>query len=543
MLPQIMNKNKKVQITSGTILTVKSFANCISILVIGQVLVLQVQLCVLFSACEKNKSVSMPSSRRGLKNNVSWSLSSSLIDILIDVFLAPDQSACTYPGPECRNPARMPFQQRSAPDVVEVVVVEEALLRCDRRSLAGVNDTLCADILSGAASRSSASVLAVCRSLSSLSPRQVLQVWSNTCSVAKALLSPLLTRAPVCAVERVPPSSPSSPFPRVAREAPNLQQLACNYNSWLEGDAADAVLVSLCSDNEREEFVARVCRDAALLRKLLVEPMNSWLYGYCANSSAAGGDYLLGHFCAYEQWLLGEPTAPVRPALLEFCLSLDAPRLTQLMCEHTGLFMLVFSNPENGHLMPNCTHLLRPPQPSDEVPLVPDDCRYSEWHDVAQVGMELLSRCIRLDQSGFIREVCANRTFLDRLLGIAENGWLEDHCSSSVSLLPPVATQPFDITGWCDYHTWATREVDESVVGLCWQHDRAAFQRSVCCEASVLEKLLRDPRNQWLTTVCAGVDEIKDISVMPQVGIIYLHGCEYTCCKHDVHKHSHSVHK
>lgn len=475
----------------------------------------------------------MSLSYRGLKHNVSWSLSSSVVNILLDVFLAPDQSACMNPGSECQDPTTVPFQQRSGPEVeMEEEEEEENLLRCDRRSLAGVNDTLCADILSGAAARSSASVLAVCRSLSSLSPRQVLQVWSNTCSVAKALLSPLLTRAPVCTAGRVPPPSISSSSPpRVAREAPNLQQLACNYNSWLEGDAADAVLVSLCGDNEREEFVARVCRDAALLRKLLADPMNSWLYGYCANSSA---DYLLGHFCAYEQWLLAEPSStPVRPALLEFCLSLDAPRMTQLLCEHTGLFMLVFSNPENGHLMPNCSHLIRPPPPllplpSEESPLVPDGCHYSEWHDVAQVGVELLSRCIRLDQSGFTQQVCANRTFLDRLLAIAENGWLEDHCSSSVSLLPPEATQPFEITGWCDYHTWATRQVDESVVGLCWQRDRAAFQRNVCCEAPLLEKLLRDPQNQWLTTACAGVDEIKEIAVMPQVG---------------VQKHSHSTHK
>lgn len=309
----------------------------------------------------------------------------------------------------------------------------------------------------------------------------------------------------------------------MAREAPNLQQLACNYNSWLEGGAADAVLVSLCGDNERDEFVARVCRDAVLLRKLLADPMNSWLYGYCANSSAAEGDYLLGHFCAYDQWILAEPSSePVRPALLEFCLSLDAARLTQLLCEHTGFFMLVFSNPENGHLMPNCSSFIRPspllPLPGEGSPLVPDECRYSEWHDVARVDIELLSRCIRLDHSGFTQEVCSNRTFLDRLLAIAENSWLEDHCSSSVGVPPPEVTQPFDITGWCDYHTWATRQVDESVVGLCWQHDQTAFQREVCCEAPVLETLLQDPQNQWLTTACAGVDEIKEIAVMPQVG-------------------------
>lgn len=466
------------------------------------------------------ESVLMPLSRRGLNHNVSWSLGGSLIDILLDVFLAPDQSTCTYPGPECQNPPSVPFQRSVSQDADKK---QEVPLKCDRHSLAGLNDTLCADILSGSAAGSSTSVLTFCRALSSLSRSQIEQVWSNMCHVIQALLSPLLSRSPDCAVEHTQPppavpdsSPPSSAPPRVAREASNLKQLACNYDSWLEEHTVDAVLVSLCSDNERQEFVKRVCGDALLMRKLLTDQMNSWLYGYCANSSA-DADYLVSHFCVYDQWL-GQPSVPVRPALLEFCLNLDRPRLIKLICEHTGFFMLLFSNPENGRLMPNCTNVPLPPPVPDGDSLVLDSCRYSEWHDVAQVGLDVLSQCIRLDQSGFTREVCSNRTFLNSLLGIKENAWLEDHCSSSVSLLPPEPTQPFNIAGWCDYHTWGARQVDDSVVGLCWQHDRAAFQKNVCCKASVLEKLLRDPQNQWLTTACADISEIKEVTVLPQVG-------------------------
>lgn len=467
----------------------------------------------------------MPVLFRGMNHNVSWSLGSSVINILLDIFLAPEQPLCTYPGPECQNPPSVPFQRSISEDTDNN---HDILLKCDRHNLAGLNDTLCADILTGSRVESSASVLTFCQALSSLNPDQIEQVWSNMCYVIEALLSPLLSRPPDCTVEHtqhspaVAPSSETVPLPRsaphrVAREAPNLKQLACNYNSWLENKVVDAVLVSLCSDNEREEFVKVVCNNALLMRKLLSDQMNSWLYGYCANSSADPG-YMVSQFCVYEQWV-AQPSVPVEPALLEFCLSLDSPRLIKLICEHTGFFMLLFSNPENGRFMPNCTNLPLPPQGPDKDSLILDSCRYSEWDDVTQISIDVLSQCIRLDHSGFTQEVCSNKTFLNSLLGNKENAWLEDHCSASLSLLTPEPTQPFNIADWCDYHTWGERQVDDSVVGLCWQHDQLAFQKNVCCKASVFEKLLQDPQNKWLTSVCTDMDEIEEIAVLPQVGI------------------------
>lgn len=474
---------------------------------------------------------SIPVFFRGINNNVSWSFSNSIIDILLDIFLGPGQSMCTYPGPECQNPPSVPFQ-RSVPEAKDDIDINpDILLKCDRHILVGLNDTLCADIITGSRVGSSTSVHTFCQALSSLSPNQIEQVWSNMCYVIQTLVSPLLSRSSDCSVgdtqpsPAVTPSFETLPIPgsapqRVVREASNLKQLACNYSSWLENKAVDAVLVSLCSDNEYREFVKQVCNNATLMRKLLSNQMNSWLYGYCANSSADPG-YMVSQFCFYEQWI-NQPSVLVDPSLLEFCMTLDSSRLTQLICDNTGFFLLLFSNPENGRFMPNCTSLPPPPPFPNMNLLILDSCRYSEWHDVMQITIDILSQCILFDQSGFTKEVCSNKTFLNSLLRNKANAWLESHCNSSLTFLPPEPTQTQalpSITSWCDYYTWGDRQVDNSVVALCWEYDQLAFQKNVCCKASVFEKLLQDPLNKWLTSVCTDIKEIEEIAVLSQVGI------------------------
>ncbi|XP_034733689.1 stereocilin isoform X2 [Etheostoma cragini] len=464
----------------------------------------------------------------GINNNVSWSFSNSIIDILLDIFLGPEQSICTYPGPNCQNPPGVPFQGSSSEAKDGTDLHPNILLKCDRHNLVELNDTLCADILMGSRVGSSTSVHTFCQALSSLTPNQTEQVWSNMCYVIKTLVSSLLSKSSDCSVGDTQPSPavnlsfetlpiPGSAPQRVVREASNLKQLACNYNNWLENEVVDAVLVSLCSDNENREFVKQVCNNATLMRKLLSNQMNSWLYGYCANSSADPG-YMVSQFCLYEQWI-NQPTVLVDPSLLEFCMTLDGSRLTQLICDHTGFFVLLFSNPENGRFLPNCTSL-PPPLPFPNMnSLILDYCRYSEWHDVMQITVDVLSQCILLDQSGFTKEVCSNKTFLNSLLRNKENAWLESHCKSSLTFPLPEPTQPhaFNLASWCDYYTWGDRRVDDSVVALCWEYDQLAFQKNVCCKASVFEKLLQNPLNKWVTSVCTDTKKIEEIAVLSQV--------------------------
>lgn len=452
---------------------------------------------------------------RGIINNVSWSFADSLIDIVLETFLASDQPLCAYPGPECQNP----FQRIISPAQNDTTTNHDILLSCDRHNLARFNDTLCADILMGSAAASTASVLTFCQALSSLSPTQIENVWSNTCYGIQAMTSPLLSMSADCSGGDTPPAPAVTPASetrsapgRVAREAPNLKQLVCNYSSWSESNAVDPVLVTVCSDNEREEFVKQVCNNGLLMRKLLSDRTNNWLYVFCANSSA-DKDYMVSNFCVYELWL-SQPTVPVDPSLLEFCVILDSPRLTELICVHTGFFMLLFSNPGNLRFMPNCSDVPTPPPLPDIDLFVLESCHYSEWHDLMQITTDVLSQCIRLDQSGFAKEVCSNRPLLNSLLQFEANYWLEQHCNSTLISLPPESIQPFKIADWCDYQTWGNRHVDDSVVGFCWEQDQLAFRKNVCCNESLFEKLLQDPSNQWLVSVCT---DTVGPEVLPQV--------------------------
>lgn len=415
-----------------------------------------------------------------------------------------------YPGTKCQTPPT-DVSQRSF-SYAENDTINSYGNLCDNHSLATFNDTMCVDVLSGAGVESSGNMITLCKALRSLSPTQIGKVWSNMCYVIQTLASPLVSRSSDCSLGPAPTATPLSAPPRVAREAPNLKQLACNYNDWLV-NKVDPVLVSLCGDNERAKFVSQVCNNTLLMRKLLSDRMNSWLYGYCAYSSADPGN-IVSEFCQYEQWL--DQSYIVDPPLLEFCMRLDNSRLTKLICEHTGFFLLLLSNPDNFPLMPNCTNVpLPPPLPGMDLQL--DFCHYTEWYDVMQITTDRLTKCILFDQSGFTKKVCSNATFLNSLLLNVENAWLEDHCRTSLSFPLPETTQAFNVAGWCDYPTWGDRHVDDSVIGLCWQYDQNAFQKNVCCKMSVLEKLLQNPQNKWLTSVCTDVEEI---TVPPQVGAL-----------------------
>lgn len=453
---------------------------------------------------------------RGINNNVSWSFTNSFIDILLDIFLASDQSVCTYPGPECQNPSSIPFQRSPSQAKNYTNDNQDVVLSCDRHNLARFNDTLCADILTGS-KVGSTSVVTFCQALSSLSPTQIEQVWSNMCYVIQALISPLLSRSSDCSAGDIPPSPASKTLSapgRVARAAPNLKQLACSYSSWLDNTVVDPVLVTVCSDNEREEFVKHVCNNASLMRKLVSDQTNSWLYTYCANSSADLG-YMVKEICAYEQWI-SQPMIVVGPSLLEFCMTLDSSRLVDLICHHTGFFMLLFSNPNNIQFLPNCTIAPFLPPLTDENSFMLDSCSYSDWH-VAQITTDVLLECIRLDQSGFTLGVCSNKTFLNSLLQKKENYWLEGHCNTSLASFTPEPSPALSISDWCDYYTWGNRQVDVSVVGLCWEYDQPAFEKNVCCQGSIYDKLLENPMNTWLSSVCTG---LLDKEVLPQVSVV-----------------------
>ncbi|XP_055010297.1 uncharacterized protein LOC129409154 [Boleophthalmus pectinirostris] len=455
----------------------------------------------------------------GLHHNVSWSFGTALIDILLDIFLAPDQSVCTYPSSNCPG---VPFQRSALDSNKNIDIYRNILLQCDHQNLAELNDTICPEIVSGLRKTPSVSVLLFCQALSSLNPKQIELVWSNACYVFQAVMSPLTTRSAVdCPnvgtfpnpVVNPPPTSAPNPPLRLVREATNLKQLACNYNSWMDTISVDPVMVSLCGDIQWEEFVKNVCNNATLMKKLLSDNTNIWLYAYCGNSTA-NLDYMVTEHCLYDQWMF--QSSVIDPYLLDFCMILDKERLSLLICQNLGFFMLLFSNPLNAHLMPNCSEILPMPPPVTEVDAV-DPCQYSRWQDVSLIHPNVISLCSQFNAEDFTREVCANQTFLNKLLLSKQNDWLRPHCAKAVLEIPSPNQENFNITEWCAYQTWASRYVDDSVVGLCWQHDQLAFQKNVCCNVTVFQKLLQDPRNTWLRTVCNDTEEIDKALLIQQV--------------------------
>ncbi|PWA18871.1 hypothetical protein CCH79_00005065 [Gambusia affinis] len=458
----------------------------------------------------------------GLKNNVSWSFGVPLVDILLDTFL-PSQS-----GPTCQTTSSL-LSLRSASQPNNITYINYKI-SCDHHNLTALNDTLCADVLMGSGKGSS--LITFCQALRSLSSSQLELLWSNMCYILQGLFSPLITKSSDCVVGGAQPSTVSSSLNesqlvsppalrRVARDSPNLRQLACDYSIWANS-TVDAALVTFCSENDQMQFAGQVCNNASLIKKLLSDQKNRWLYAFCSSSSSAGAAYLVSQFCLYEQWL-NQPARLVDSALLQFCLGFDAPRLTSLICEHTGFLMFLISNPDNWPLMPNCSGSSLPPLfPNPE--LEPNDCQYSEWHDAMQITTDILSKCILVDQSGFVREVCQNKTFLNSLLQNKKLAWLESQCSTFMFTTPPGPTQSFNLAAWCDYHNWAEKQVDDSFVGFCWQNDQVAFQENVCCKAAVFEKLLENPLNKWLISVCT---DMEQITVTPEVSTFHK-VCKYS---------------
>ncbi|XP_028295282.1 uncharacterized protein strc1 [Gouania willdenowi] len=461
----------------------------------------------------------------GMKHNLSWSFGVPLLDVLLQVTLPQEDSPYVHEESECLNHASVPLQRSNTQTGEDTGFSPEAL--CEHYKLAKFNDTLCADILSGSTVGSSTSVINFCQGLSSLSPNQIQKVWSNMCNFVQQLVLPLVSRSSDCSILNegsyptstfaFEPPSQAEALHRAARDASNLQQPACDYNSWLEDDRVDAALVYGCSDKEQDEFVRRVCHNDLLLKKLLLDNMNSWLYEFCYNSSVDPSP-LVSFFCTYEQWM-DQIGAPVDSSQVEFCMKVDTLKLTNLFCQHTGVFMLLASNPDNWRFLPNCTNNTTPaPFPGQDL-LQLESCQYSEWTEVMQITTDQLSKCILHDQSAFNREVCTNNTFLNGLLRNPDLRWLESHCTTNFNIQnneppAPAPTPSLNITNWCEYHRWGEVQVDISVVGLCWQKDQLAFQENVCCKASVLDKLLQNPQNKWLTSVCT---DIKEVTMLPQV--------------------------
>ncbi|XP_055059364.2 stereocilin isoform X1 [Misgurnus anguillicaudatus] len=405
----------------------------------------------------------------GMNHNVSWSFGQSILDI----FLGPDGLPCSYTGPEC------PYFGRTATPSVDIPTLG---LTCEQEHMNQLNETLCALILT-TKSQESYVLYQICQALSTLSQIEVTQVWKNSCHMIKDIFLPLME----------PCSEPitTKSSQRHARSVLSLNELLCNYNNWTDG-SVDPALVTMCSENDSEEFILAVCNNANVMQVLLSNPINAWVWEYCANSSDR---YIVNLYCSYNTWT----PETIDPSVVTFCWNNDMEKLESLLCESIDFFMIVFSNEQNNWLNPNCSE---PPPEVNINTLVSESCNYSEWSNAQAVTTIQLSVCIQNDEIRFIRTVCANGTLVTAIVLNSANAWVEQYCTFAISN-PPTSPPILNIGDWCNYPKWTEISVDPSVVVLCWQYDQIGFRQNVCCNALLYEQLILHPQNQWLIKECS----------------------------------------
>ncbi|KAF4090913.1 hypothetical protein AMELA_G00031030 [Ameiurus melas] len=353
----------------------------------------------------------------GISQNLSWSFG----DSILNMFLTLDVPPCSYTDTACQSA----YNIQSGRSVASPVDDSITRLTCNEQDVTHLNNTLCAEII---ASRSPVpdALYHVCESLSTLSLSELTLVWRNTCHMMELVLSPLL--------EPCPPL-PSESSQRVAWATLSLGQLFCNYANWTSETAIDPGLVTMCSDNDPEAFLEGVCNNVPVMQVLVENPNNSWVWEYCSNVSER---YMIRQFCMYELWT----PQMLDPSVVALCWNNDQAKMEKLLCQSMDFYIMILSNMENIWIMPNCTAVPTSP-PNNIAALVSEMCRYSVWRNLRTVSADQISLCIQYDEPRFVREVCANSSFLAALVLNVDNYWVQLYCTiplKSSPTLPPVVS-------------------------------------------------------------------------------------------------------
>ncbi|KAK2913811.1 hypothetical protein Q8A67_002210 [Cirrhinus molitorella] len=410
----------------------------------------------------------------GMNHNVSWSFGESLLDM----FLGPETTPCSFPDPECQATSNIQFGRTG-------IDIPTFSLTCEQQNLNQLNKTLCAAVL-GATSQESYVLYQMCRALTTLSQTEVTTVWRNTCHMFQSAILPLIEP---CSDSGTAQSS------RIAQSTLSLSELLCDYQNWTITGSVDPALVTVCSENDRATFILAVCNNAEAMQVLVRNPSNAWVWEFCANTSDR---YIVNLYCSYNMWT----AETIDPSIVTFCWYNDMERFQFFLCDSMAFFMVVFSSEENNWLKPNCSE---PPSQIDISNLVAESCKYSEWKNVRAITPDQISLCIQNDEVRFISEVCVNHTFVAQIVLNSANAWVEQYCTYSIRN-PPTIQPPLSIEVWCNYSKWTNMSVDPSVVALCWQYDQTGFHQNVCCNIPLYEKLSLHADNQWLIRECSNND-------------------------------------
>lgn len=422
-----------------------------------------------------------------MNHNVSWSFSESLMDI----FLTPEPAPCSYMSFGCHGAPSTPSARRLATEI------PAPLLDCDQHHISSLNETFCSEFLSLGLQKP-AVLFSFCKAMSVLNTTQLDWTWRNGCRLIRSLLSPFLNESGCAGAAPFQPQGVRSPL--------SLSQLLCDYKNWTSMNRVDPALVTLCSDNDRTEFIRVVCHTVSLMHLLVVDTNNAWVWNFCSNFSDAN---VVNLYCTYETWRLNM----VDVSLVSFCWNMDRHRLERLLCDDVDFYMRFFSETQNAWLSLSCENL-EPPISMDIAALVAGTCRYSDWRKPALVPGDVLQLCVQHDELGFVRAICSNSTFLTTLLQNKMNSWVGDLCKVALSAVIMNSPTVLGIKDWCNYREWTVKAVDPSVVGFCWQYDQISFHKNVCCIMPIYEKLILVSGNEWLTSVCS---DLEMVDVLPRV--------------------------
>ncbi|XP_069766410.1 uncharacterized protein strc1 isoform X2 [Narcine bancroftii] len=192
----------------------------------------------------------------------------------------------------------------------------------------------------------------------------------------------------------------------------SVPSAACRYIEWAEV-TVDPYLVDFCWTHDQTNFSRLVCRDQAMVSKLLLYPENAWLLSACHVEGSANTS------CRYEEWA----DAFVDSATVEFCSQYDLDNFVQVACDNSTRLWELLDNREDGWLAAYCAHAQGDGM---DLGLM---CTYSSWSE-RRVDPTTLALCFDHDQSNFNQFVCLDPALLHVLTSDPDNSWVEQDCLS-----------------------------------------------------------------------------------------------------------------
>eukprot|EP00061_Rhincodon_typus_P019060 g48503.t1 len=301
----------------------------------------------------------------------------------------------------------------------------------------------------------------------------------------------------------------------------------CRYEEWTDFSMVDNKVITFCASHDGDHFTHVICSDQSAVQELIKG--NFWLADFCNNYSILSGN---SEFCMYDKW----KEDPVDPLIISLCWRSDQTNFNKSVCNDVIVLNELMLDPGNTWLLSACS--------------AENSCNYEEWLDTLSVAPAVVVLCKETDQAAFNCMVCTNPSLLEILLNNSENSWLNDFCPSNShsTVVPTVVPEEGSnivpvrstanptmqenlmtaVESLCHYENWTyPAVVDSTVVAVCFNIDREQFNIHVCKNPVILQELLKNEFNLWLTDVCS------DASVLASGHTDVATYCQYSQWTHE----------